>query len=52
MHEEKDENSFLVGEIHGITLHLASIVSNICVLLHDHDCVLLSFRYLWQNHGT
>lgn len=40
MHEEK----MIVGQIHGITLHLASNVSNICVLLHDHDWVLLSFR--------
>jgi len=44
MNEEKMKIVFLVGEIHGITLHLASNVSNICVSLHDQDWVLLSFR--------
>jgi hypothetical protein len=33
----KNEKQFLVGEIHGVTLQLASIVSNICVSPHDHD---------------
>jgi hypothetical protein len=31
----KGEKSCPIGEIHGVTLHLASSVSNICVSVHD-----------------
>jgi hypothetical protein len=27
-------------------------VSNFCVSLHDHIKILLSSRWLWQNHGA
>ncbi len=38
---EKNENSFSSEEIHGVTLHLASSVSNICVSLHDQIDVIV-----------
>jgi hypothetical protein len=34
---KKMKNSFFGEEIHGVTLHPASNVSNICVSLYDHD---------------
>jgi hypothetical protein len=42
---EKNEKNIPSGEIHGVILHLASNVLNICVSLHDHDYILLSSKW-------
>jgi hypothetical protein len=44
MDGKKMKKKFLVGEIHGVTLHPPNSVSYICVSLNDHDYILLSSR--------